>query len=150
MYYVHSLQQRYGSCVRIAPNEVAISSPAGFSQIHKISSGFTKSQWYADLVGFERPTLFTMVDSRAHGVRRKLLARAFSMTYLRQHWERVVKEKVALAVSKLREESEKEGRTDVLKWWTLMATDVATHLMFGDSFRMIEKGKVCCVQTVNA
>ena len=87
-----------------------------------------------------------MVDSKAHGVRRKLLARAFSKTYLRQHWEGVVRGKASLAVDKMRAESGKEGSTDMLKWWTLMATDVATHLMFGDSFHMIEEGKVCHVE----
>ena len=143
MYYAHSLHERYGPYVLIAPNEVSTSSPVAFSQIHKIGAGsFTKSNWYADLVGFERPTLFTMVDSRAHAVRRKLLARAFSKTYLRQHWEGVVREKIRMAVERMKGESEMEGSTDVLKWWTLMATDVATHLMFGDSFHMIEEGNV--------
>ncbi len=145
MYHVHSSHQRYGPYVRIAPNEISISSPTAFKQIHKIGSGFTKSQWYADLVGFERPTLFAMVDSKGHGVRRKLLARAFSKSYLRQHWEAVVSAKVQSAVSSMKVESEMEGSTDMLKWWTLMATDVATHLMFGDSFHMIEEGKVCYV-----
>lgn len=141
MYYVNELHERYGPYVRISPTEVAVSDPEGFNQIHKVSSGFTKATWYNDLVNLERSTLFTMVDAKDHGTRRRLMARAFSKSYLRQHWEGVVREKVRLCITKLLEESDGGGRTNVLKWWTLMTTDVATHLMFGESFHMIEQGK---------
>lgn len=142
MYYVHELHQQYGPYVRISPTEVAVSDPEGFIQIHKVTSGFTKSDWYDDLVQLERSTLFTMVDAKAHGARRRLMARAFSKTYLRQNWEGIVREKIRLSVTKMLEESNRAGRADVFKWWTFMATDVATHLMFGESFHMIEQGKV--------
>ena len=35
------------------------------------------------------------------------------------------------------------GATDVFKWWLFMATDIIGELTFGDSFRMLEIGKVC-------
>jgi hypothetical protein len=34
------------------------------------------------------------------------------------------------------------GVADVLKWWTFFTTDVIGELTFGDSFRMLEQGKV--------
>lgn len=34
------------------------------------------------------------------------------------------------------------GVTDVFKWWLFMATDIIGELTFGDSFRMLEIGKV--------
>ncbi len=34
------------------------------------------------------------------------------------------------------------GVADVFKWWTFMATDVIGELSFGESFRMLEHGKV--------
>lgn len=142
MYYVHDLHQLYGGYVRISPTEVAVSDPEGFIQIHKVASGFTKSIWYKDLVGPPRWTLFTMVDAKDHGARRRLMARAFSKTYLRQNWEGIVRDKIRLTVTKMEEESEGVGKMNALKWWTLMTTDVATHLMFGESFHMIEQGKV--------
>ena len=142
MYYVHHLHQQYGSYVRISPTEVAVSDPEGFIQIHKVASGFTKSIWYTDIVQPERPTLFTMVDAKAHAARRRLMARAFSKTYLRHNWEGIVRDKIRLAVTKMEGESSGMGKMDALKWWTLMTTDVATHLMFGESFHMIEEGKV--------
>lgn len=82
-----------------------------------------------------------MTDPRAHAGRRKMLARGFSKSYLRATWEDVVKEKVVLTVGKMKEEG-KSGPVDILKWWTLMATDISCHLMFGDSFHTVEKGEV--------
>ncbi|KEF55907.1 uncharacterized protein A1O9_07487 [Exophiala aquamarina CBS 119918] len=82
-----------------------------------------------------------MVDATDHGARRRLMATAFSKTYLRQNWEGIVRDKIRLAVTKMKEEARQLGKMDVLKWWTLMTTDVATHLMFGESFHMIEQGK---------
>jgi cytochrome P450 len=142
MYYVHELHQKFGPFVQIAPREISVADPEAFGQIHKIGGGFTKSSWYTDLTAFERPTLFTMTSAKEHGARRKLLARGFSKSYLRQIWEPLVHQKIRMVVGKMKDESRRKGSTDALKWWTLMATDVSSHLMFGDSFHMIEKGQV--------
>lgn len=83
-----------------------------------------------------------MTDPRQHAARRKLFTRAFSKSFLRQRWELVVLEKVRLAVSRIRDEVLREGRTDMMKWWMFLATDVSAHLMFGESFRTLEGGKV--------
>jgi hypothetical protein len=34
------------------------------------------------------------------------------------------------------------GDADVLKWWTLMTTDVIATLSFGDDFRALAAGEV--------
>jgi hypothetical protein len=48
-----------------------------------------------------------------------------------------------LAVNSIRIGATKPGKgANVLKWWTLMATDVITQLSFGESFEMLEQGKV--------
>ncbi|RMZ74756.1 hypothetical protein DV737_g5768, partial [Chaetothyriales sp. CBS 132003] len=43
MYYVDSLDKKYGPYVRMGPNEVAVNDPVGFVQIHKIPK-FKKSE----------------------------------------------------------------------------------------------------------
>lgn len=40
------------------------------------------------------------------------------------------------------EEMKSRGVADVFKWWTFMATDIIGELSFGESFRMLEHGKV--------
>ncbi|CAI6014052.1 unnamed protein product [Clonostachys chloroleuca] len=56
------------------------------------------------------------------------------------HREPEIRQKAELAVIKIREDAQ-AGSADILKWWTLMATDVVAHLSFGESFRMQELGK---------
>ncbi|KAI7161010.1 cytochrome P450 monooxygenase-like protein [Hortaea werneckii] len=142
IHYVHALHEKYGPYVRISPNEVAVNDPKDFKQIHSIGSGFTKAEWYLRFVDVDRPGVFAMTDQRAHAARRKLFARPFSKTHLREHWEGTVREKVDLVVSRMQGELQAAGIVDVLKWWTLMATDVSSTLMFGDCFHTLENGEV--------
>lgn len=141
IHYIQALHEKYGPYVRVSPTEVSVADPQGLSQIHRINSGFTKTKWYQDLTSMERLTVFSMTDTRQHAARRKKFARAFSKTHLRQHWEQTVREKVRLCVARIRDEGT-SGTADLMKWWTLMATDISVHLMFGESFQMIEKGEV--------
>ncbi|KAK1956042.1 cytochrome P450 [Colletotrichum sublineola] len=140
MYHVHSLHQRYGPVVRISPTEVAVADPEGFVAIHKIGAGFLKGPWYAATNFAPEPGIFAMVDPKKHAKRRKLFARAFTSASLRQNWGSVVRNKAERAVERIKADAI-NGTADVLKWWTLMATDVIAHLSFGESFDMLELGE---------
>jgi cytochrome P450 len=142
IHYIQALHEKYGAIVRISPNEVSVADPQSVSAIHKINSGYNKSPWYCDVAPFGRPILFSMSEPKAHATRRRLFARAFSKTYLRQTYETTVHSMAKQVVEKMRDESASVGTTDLLKWWTFMATDVSALLMFGDSFHAIETGHV--------
>ena len=145
VYYVDDLHHKYGPVVRIAPTEVVVNDISAFREIHRIGGGFNKSVWYQQLNRTTRPGVFAMTDPKQHASRRKLFARAFSKTFLRQHWEPLVFEKAQLAVSRMKEELTTQNISDVMKWWMFLATDVSTHLMFGESFRCLETGEVSIV-----
>ena len=85
-----------------------------------------------------------MTNPVQHAARRKLFARPFSKTHLRDHWESAVREKVQLAVSRMQDDarSSSDGVVDVMKWWTFMASDISSHLMFGESFHTLDHGEV--------
>ncbi|KAF4337593.1 cytochrome p450 3a17 [Fusarium beomiforme] len=140
VHYIHALHQRYGPVVRVAPGEVAVSDLEAFSKIHKIGSGFLKSSWYDGITPNREAGIFVMRDPHQHAARRKLFARAFSVSSLVTNWEPEIRQKAELAVSKIRDDAKAAG-ADIFKWWTLMATDVIAHLSFGESFRMLELGK---------
>lgn len=144
IFYVDELHKRYGGVVRVAPHEVAVADLAGVCQIHKVSSGFLKSSFYANLTPDQNPGIFAMRDPYAHAARRKLFARAFSNSSLKIHWDAEVRWKATLAVQKIKQDAlDAEKGADILKWWTLMATDIIAHLCFGESFEMLNLGKVC-------
>ncbi|KAH6613096.1 cytochrome P450 3A17 [Boeremia exigua] len=142
IFYVDGLHQTYGDVIRITPDQVAVADIVGVSQIHKIGSGFLKSNFYMDLTPTREPGIFAMQNAHDHAARRKLFARAFSNSALKTNWEAEIRRKTTLAVSRIKDDATQRGKgADVLKWWTLMATDVITHLSFGDSFGMLEQGK---------
>ncbi|TDZ29571.1 putative sterigmatocystin biosynthesis P450 monooxygenase STCB [Colletotrichum spinosum] len=141
MHYVHGLHHRYGPIVRISPKEVAVADPESFTAIHKIGSGFLKGPWYSTVTVGVEPGIFAMVDPKKHAARRRLFARAFTCASLRRNWEPIVRQKVERAVERIKAEEAVCGSADILKWWTLMTTDVIAHLSFGESFEMLELGK---------
>ncbi|KAF9698457.1 hypothetical protein EKO04_003425 [Ascochyta lentis] len=142
IFYVDDLHRQYGDVVRIAPGEVAVTDIAGVAQIHKVGSGFLKSNFYANLTPTREPGIFAMQNPHDHAARRKLFARAFSNSSMKENWEAEIRRKTTLAVDQIRKTATQPGKgADVLKWWTLMATDVITHLSFGESFGMLEQGK---------
>lgn len=59
------------------------------------------------------------------------------------HYEPVVADRIHLCMQRMGEEMKSRGVADVFKWWTFLATDTVGELSFGESFRMLEYGKVC-------
>jgi ABC-type Co2+ transport system permease subunit len=72
-----------------------------------------------------------------------MFAPPFSKTELWRNWEAVVGDKVRLAVKRIKGEAGRteKGLVDVYKWWIFLASDVVAHVVFGESFHMLESGK---------
>ncbi|EOD47985.1 putative cytochrome p450 monooxygenase protein [Neofusicoccum parvum UCRNP2] len=88
IFHIDALHARHGPIVRLSPTEVAVGADvAAFKAIHGVSSRFAKAAWYERLTNFPRPSVFTLRDRRAHAARRRLFARGFGKTYLRETWE---------------------------------------------------------------
>ncbi|CAK1365430.1 uncharacterized protein RHO25_010251 [Cercospora beticola] len=83
-----------------------------------------------------------MMDRKEHAQRRRLFARGFSKTNIKHNWEGVMREKIQLAVAKIAEEGKAGEPVDIMKLCTLMSSDISSHLLFGESFRTLEKGEV--------
>jgi cytochrome P450 len=127
--------------VRLSPTEVGIADLDSFKEIHKIGTKYLKSEWYLRLANFPKAGVFTMLDPREHGPRRKLLSGAFSRSYLVKNWEKIVREKALLAVNRIKADAASSS-ADVYNWWMLLASDVSAHCAFGESFGMLESGQV--------
>lgn len=57
-------------------------------------------------------------------------------------FEALISGQIQLAIEKIQEEIQNRGAADVFKWWLFMATDIIGELSFGESFHMLETGKV--------
>ena len=146
VHFYHSLHRKYGPFVRVAPNEIIISDLASFKEIHRIGTPFIKSDFYKYLnpteAGKGPYSVFAMTRPTEHSKRRRLLARGFSLSFLRSNWEPVVREKVAFAVERMKADCSKNGEVDILKWWIFMASDIISQLMFGESFDTLKLARV--------
>jgi cytochrome P450 len=89
------------------------------------------------------PTIFSARDVDFHARHRRLLSSAMSETSLKSA-EAVVRRSAELAIQKIGLEMKQYGAANVLKWFMFFSTDVIGELTFGDSFRMLEIGKVSC------
>ncbi|KAL4784203.1 cytochrome P450 [Aspergillus varians] len=139
--YVHSLHQKYGPIVRITPTVIDISDIPSAREIHRIASPFLKAPWYRLLNRKDGESIFSTTDPEYHRRHRRLLSSPLSDANLRTV-EPLVKSRIQLAISRIREEAlSPRGVGDVYKWFFFMATDIIGELSFGDSFRMLEIGK---------
>ncbi|GIZ42184.1 hypothetical protein CKM354_000546200 [Cercospora kikuchii] len=145
-HYAHELHKKYGPYVRFSPNEVLISDPAAFREIHKAGTHFYKT----DLYKFLNPTkpgegpygMFQATDPAQHSRHRKLLGKGFTQNYLRSNWEGRIQEKAESLIQYLKSDAKKSsGEVDIYKWLPLFAGDVIAELAFGQSFGMMERGK---------
>ncbi|KAI9148267.1 Cytochrome P450 monooxygenase cypX [Paramyrothecium foliicola] len=144
--YHHRLHQKYGPFVRVGPSQVFVSDIDAFKAIHKIGAHFDKASYYHYFGPTEagKPPygLFQMTDASDHAKRRKLLGRGFTAASLRADWESTVAEKASSAINGMRRDAELgQGEADVRKWWVLMASDVISKIMFGESFDGLKIGK---------
>lgn len=139
--YIHDLHRAYGPVVRVEPNEVNVCDLDAFREVHRIGSGFVKSPWYDQSTPGIEDNVFAMTNVQQHAARRKLLARSFSRSSLLSNFQSLVKERSRLAVSQIKAEAGR-GVCDVMKWWTLMATDVVAQFAFGEDSHLLESGEV--------
>jgi cytochrome P450 len=140
--YIHALHQKYGPVVRVSTNFVNVADLKGAQRIHRIRGEFLKSPWYQNIAGPDRLNVFNTQDIDEHRRLRRLLSGPMSESNLKTLIPQV-ENKVRLAIDRMVEETKSRGVADVAKWWMFMATDVIGELTFGESFRMLEYGKVC-------
>lgn len=110
-----------------------------------------KSDWYQSLTQqHEKQSIFVMTNAKDHSARRRMFSRPLSHNSLLENWHDTVRDMSRLAVSQIRDTAAKEGKVDVMKWWTLMAMDVVGRLMYGQTFGNLERGTVCLSQATFA
>ncbi|KAI3319437.1 cytochrome P450 [Xylariaceae sp. AK1471] len=138
--YIHDLHLKYGPIVRVGPREVYIADPAAVQSVYKIKNEFPKSQWYLSFVPFIQ-TIFNTPDLALHRRYRRLLSSPLSESGLKAFLPQI-EGKVSLTIQRMEEEYKTRGAADIYKWWLFMTTDVIGELSFGESFRMLENGKI--------
>ena len=131
--------------MRIAPGTVNVTNIEALKTIYGSRETFRKSQFYRLLAVPGQQGLFNTIDVEFHRRHRRLLAGPMAESSL---WPMlpIVEARLALTLSRMRQEMASRGAADVFKWWLFMATDIIGELTFGDSFRMLELGHASFVR----
>ncbi|GJD04857.1 cytochrome P450 family 3A17 [Colletotrichum higginsianum] len=141
LHYVHSLHEKYGSIVRVAPNEISCVDLQSVARVYKIGGGFDKAQWVGDYTKrLPALSLSMIVDSDEAKERRRLIQGSFTLSSLRENWEAEIRQKIELAVAKIRSEA-LAGSSNTHNWWTFMAADIISKMSFGESLGLMDLGK---------
>ncbi|KAF9976213.1 hypothetical protein BGZ73_008995 [Actinomortierella ambigua] len=143
---VLSGMRRYGKIVRVAPNIVSV---ADKDLIHEIlvTMDYPKSELHRNLRLTNQETIFSTTRKDFHRSRRRLIAPAFGLQYLRS-LEPIMQESVQVLIHKIDSILEDpasaksgrlpQGQVDVCSLMDRLGFDVIGATAFNESFRMIE------------
>jgi Cytochrome P450 len=157
--HMRQLHKKYGSIVRISPNEVAISDPQAIKTIYSTGGGFTKGtsrfegliegDWYTVWAMVE-PDLFSLQDEKKHSARRRNVANAYALSTL-LGMEEYVDQCSTLLLRVFEKFAKRREVVDISGWLQYYAFDVVGELGrtlecdltlgFGKKFGFIEQGK---------
>ena len=135
---IHEVHQKYGSWVRISPNEVSTCDPSAISPIYGVSSAYVKTEFYTYQLRGE-PELFTMSDRSQHARRRRELAHLFSMSTITEYAP-VINKQVKLCMDYIAEEGRSGRTSNLYDWWHFLSMDITCDLSFGSTFNMLQEG----------
>lgn len=135
-----------GPFVRIAPNEVAVADIDASKQIHRIGSNFRKNPAFYQAMGSDQLDdntcgVFMLWDPKIASSRRRLFQQAGTKKNIAD-WEPQVIELTRMLTQKIRADLEENGRCNIMKWFSFLASDVMGELCFGHSFHSIKNGTV--------
>lgn len=76
--YVQSLHEKYGSIVRIGPNEIDINDASYLRDIYV--ADFDKSSFYSNFINYNQENTFSIIGKKTHSLSRKVSHKFYSKT----------------------------------------------------------------------
>ncbi|TGJ85791.1 hypothetical protein E0Z10_g3011 [Xylaria hypoxylon] len=132
-FHVSALHERYGTVVRIAPNELAFSSPQAWRDIygHKKAGEEEFPKFKGTYKVFPHlPTSVINSDRQEHGALRRQLSHGFSDRSMREQ-EPIIGSYVNLLVSRLNDAIKKNSSQNLREWYNYTTFDIIGDLSFG-------------------
>ncbi|GAB1732168.1 hypothetical protein NU195Hw_g4308t1 [Hortaea werneckii] len=134
--------------VRIAPNELSLSSPLAAREVLAAGKGFHKTDFYAVFPPPENPDIFTETRESVHAVKKRYASHAYSMSAMQQlsgcieATERLLVEKLEGVASSAGngEGKGKGGVVDLGDYLHYFAFDVLGEVAFSRKFGFLDAG----------
>lgn len=135
---VHDAHKQLGPHIRIAPNHISIADPQAVQDIYGHGANFLKDAWYDGGAGEFRH----MADARVkaeHQAKRKLLAHIFAQKTI-SSLEPVISDTVATFLSQIERAADSSSSLNMRRYLNYFTIDVFSRLLYGESFKCIERG----------
>lgn len=133
-----AFHKKYGTAIRIAPNELSFASAQAQQDVLSIRAG--KSEFPKDPKRLQRTpngvAPITAAEKDTHARYRRLLSHAFSERGLREQEPRIQKY-VDLLVDRLGEKAAANESTNIVDWYIMTEFDLIGDLAWGDNFECL-------------
>lgn len=121
---VRLLHSKYGSVVRVAPNEVSASEASAIPKIYPLQRPLSKSDFYPMFrpIGIsDRPDTFTNIDEEDHSRRRKIVNPVYMMSSVLKN-EGAIDESLNWFIRRIGEFADNGQVMDLGHWIEMYAT----------------------------
>lgn len=139
---LEEFHRKYGSIVRIAPNELSFTDSKAWKDIYSTRSGhlsFKRNQTWFKPAAKGVPQSIMGPNEEDHARFRKTLVHAFSDKSLKEQAP-MIESHVDQLISQLRK-FDVDTALDLVEWLNFTTFDIAGDLCFGESFHCLENGK---------
>ncbi|KAI1443096.1 cytochrome P450 [Annulohypoxylon stygium] len=145
---IEKLHRKYGSVLRIAPDEVTFADASAYPDIFQLrpdTKQFLKDHvWWETQPGLPE-TILSAINPESHAHIRKIFAPAFTPRALRDQ-EPILQKYVNLLVERLNDQiaADPEGKSAIVNlvpWLNFTTFDIIGDLGFGDSFDCLQNSR---------
>ncbi|KAL4926326.1 cytochrome P450 [Aspergillus undulatus] len=138
------LHDKYGSVVRVSPNELSFSSAQAWEDIYGFKTGGRKNMHKDPIhVGSVDPlpgaSTLTMADDANHARQRRAMSHSFSEKALKEQ-EYIIQHYVDIFISKLKGMADEKLEFNLVNWLNFATFDIIGDLAFGEPFGCLDLG----------
>ena len=140
-----NLHDRYGSFVRLKPNELAFNTVTAWQDIYGHRNGRKDLNKHPIHIGAVNPLpgvqTISMADHDNHARQKKALSHGFSKKALWEQ-ENIIQSFVDKLTRNFHGFAERQEIFDIVKWYNFITFDVIGDLSFGESFGYLDRGDI--------
>jgi len=138
------LHEKYGSIVRLSPNELSFNTLRAWNDIYGHRAGREDLSKHPIHVGSVDPvpgvSTISMADNKTHARQRKALSHCFSKQALWSQ-ESIITGFIDILMDKLKASAKAGESINIMNWYNFLTFDVIGELAFGESFGCLRKGE---------
>lgn len=136
-----ALHRKYGPVVRIAPDEVSVSSPEAARTLLSAGKRFFKTPFYGVFPPPENPDIFTETREDVHAMKKRVANVPYGMAAMQQ-LSPFINDTIELLVRKIGEHIDSgKGVFDLGDYLHYFAFDVLGEVAFSRGFGFLEEGR---------